>query len=83
VVLLMVFPPYDHVSLQPGSIPTLDGFYFVSGNHPNRVMNADFLALVLNVVAINACIAILLLCDSAALTGSVRGATGGRGSSSH
>jgi uncharacterized membrane protein len=52
------------VSLQRGNIPTFDGFYFVFGSHQNRVMNANFLALELIVVAINACIAMLLLRDS-------------------
>ena len=64
MALLMIFPPYDYVSLQRGNIPTFDGFYFVFGAYPNRVMNADFLALEFIVVAINACIAILLLRDS-------------------
>ena len=63
LALLMVFPPYDYVSLQRGNIPTFDGFYFAFGPHQNRVMNANFLALELVVVAINACIALLLLRD--------------------
>ena len=69
LALFMVFPPYDYVSLQHGNIPTFDGFYFAFGNQPNRVLNANFLALELIVVAINACIAILLLRDPAARTG--------------
>ena len=64
LALLMVFPPYDYVSLHRGNIPTFDGFYFVFGSHQNRVMNANFLALELIVVAINVCIAMLLLRDS-------------------
>ena len=75
LALLMVFPPYDYVSLQHGNIPTFDGFYFAFGNQPNRVLNANFLALELIVVAINACIAILLLRDSAVRTGPERMAT--------
>jgi uncharacterized membrane protein len=63
LALLMVFPPYDYVSLQRGNIPTFDGFYFVFGSHQSRVMNANFLALELIVVSINACIAMLLLRD--------------------
>jgi hypothetical protein len=63
LALLMIFPPYDYISLQRGNIPTFDGFYFAFGAHPNRVMNANFLALELIVVAINACIALLLLRD--------------------
>jgi hypothetical protein len=73
LALLMLFPPYDYVSLQHGNIPTFDGFYFVFGAHPNRVMNANFLALELIVVAINACIAILLLRDSPLRAGPARG----------
>lgn len=63
LALLMMFPPYDYVSLQRGNIPTFDGFYFAFASHQNRVMNANFLALELIVVLINACIAMLLLRD--------------------
>ena len=63
LALLMIFPPYDYVSLQRGNIPTFDGFYFVFGSHQSRVMNSNFLALELIVVLINACIAMLLLRD--------------------
>ncbi len=63
LALLMIFPPYDYLSLQRGNIPTFDGFYFAFGSHQNRVMNANFLALELIVVAINAGIALLLLRD--------------------
>lgn len=73
LALLMIFPPYDYVSLQRGNIPTFDGFYFFFGAHPNRVMNANFLALELIVVSINACIAMLLLRDSPVKAGPGRG----------
>ncbi len=63
LTLLMIFPPYDYVSLLRGNVPTFDGFYFVFGSHQNRVMNTNFLALELIVVLINACIAMLLLRD--------------------
>ena len=63
LALLMIFPPYDYVSLQRGNIPTFDGFYFAFGSHQNRVLNSNFLALELIVVAINAGIALLLLRD--------------------
>ena len=63
LALPMIFPPYDYLSLQRGNIPTFDGFYFAFGSHQNRVMNANFLALELIVVAINAGIALLLLRD--------------------
>ncbi len=63
LVLLLLLPPYDYVSLQQGNIPTFDGFYFVFGDHPNRIVNANFLTLELIAVLINACIALLLLRD--------------------
>lgn len=65
LALLAIFPPYDYLSLQQGNIPTFDGFYFAFGSHPNREMNANFLALELIVVLINAGIALLLLRDPA------------------
>lgn len=61
LALLLVFPPYDYVSLQHGNIATFDGFYLVFGVHQNRVVNANFLALEIMVVLINSCIALLLL----------------------
>lgn len=61
LVLLLIFPPYDYVSLERGNIPTFDGFYFAFGSHQNRMVNANFLALEIIVVLINACIAMLLL----------------------
>lgn len=64
LVLLVTFPPYDYVSLDRGGIPTFGGFYFAFGSHQNRVVNANFLALEIVVVLINACIAVLLLRNS-------------------
>jgi len=61
LALLLIFPPYDYISLQRGNIPTFDGFHFAFGSHQNRVVNANFLALEIIVVLINACIAMLLL----------------------
>ena len=61
LALLLVFPPYDYVSLQHGSATTFDGFYFAFGSHPNCVVNENFLALEIIVVLINTCIALLLL----------------------
>lgn len=63
LVLLLMFPPYDYISLQRGGIPTFDGFYFTFGSHQNRLVNANFLALEIIVVLINAFIALLLLRD--------------------
>ncbi len=61
LALVLAFPPFDYISLQRGNIPTFDGFYFAFGSHPNRVVNANFLALEIIVVLVNACIALLLL----------------------
>lgn len=61
LVLLLLFPPHDYVTLQQGNIPTFDGFYFAFGSHANRVINTSFLALEIIVVLINFCIALLLL----------------------
>ena len=61
LVLLLLFPPYDYVSLQRANIPTFDGFYFAFGSHPNRTVNTNFLAIEIIVVLINACIGLLLL----------------------
>lgn len=61
LLLMVLFPPYDYLSLQRGNVPTFDGFYFVFGSHANRHANLDFLALEIIVVLINACIAWLLL----------------------
>ena len=63
LALLLIFQPYDYISLQRGGIPTFDGVYFAFGPHQNRVVNANFLALEVIVVLINAGIALLLLRD--------------------
>jgi len=63
LVLMLVFPPHDYVSLERGGIPTFDGFYFAFGSHQNRIVNANFLALEIIVVLINAFISLLLLRD--------------------
>jgi len=61
LALLLIFPPYDYISLQRGNVPTFDGFHFAFGSHQSRTVNANFLALEIIVVLINACIAMLLL----------------------
>lgn len=61
LALLLLFPPYDYISLERANIPTFDGFFFVFAVHPNRLVNANFLALEIIVVLINACIGWLLL----------------------
>lgn len=66
VGLMLLFQPFDYVSLQRGGVPTFDGFYFAFGAHQNRVPNSNFLALEVLVVLINAGIALLLLRDAPA-----------------
>ncbi|MBI5898754.1 MAG: hypothetical protein HZB40_05980 [Rhodocyclales bacterium] len=61
LVLVLLFPPYDYVSMLLGNVPTFDGFYFVLSGEPHRVVNANFLALELFVLLANAGIAWLLL----------------------
>lgn len=61
LALVLLFPPYDYLSLQRGNVATFDGFYFAFGVHPNRVLNGDFLTLEAAVILINAGIAWLLL----------------------
>jgi hypothetical protein len=61
LALLLLFPPYDYISLQRGNVPTFDGFHLAFGALQNRVVNSNFLALEIIVVLINACIAVLLL----------------------
>lgn len=60
LLLILAFPPFDYVSLQRGNVATFDGFYFYFSAHPNRTVNADFLALEVIVMLINAAIAWLL-----------------------
>ncbi len=61
LVLVLLFPPYDYVSMLLGNVPTFDGFYFILSGEPHRVINANFLALELFVLLANAGIAWLLL----------------------
>jgi hypothetical protein len=61
LALLLMFPPYDYLSIQRGNVATFDGFYFAIGSHHNRIINADFLTLEIIVVLINSAIAWLLL----------------------
>ncbi len=63
LALILLFQPYDYLSLQRGGVPTFDGFYFIFSTLPNRIVNANFLALEVIVVLINAGIALLLLRD--------------------
>jgi hypothetical protein len=61
LALLLLFPPYDHVSLQRGDIPTFDGFFWAFAEHGHGIVNRGFLELEIIVLCINAAIAWLLL----------------------
>lgn len=61
LTLVLLFPPYDYLSLQHGNFQTFYGFYWALGQHTNLVVNADFLALEIFVILVNAGIAWLLL----------------------
>ncbi len=65
-LLILLFPPYDYVSTQ-NNVPNFDGFLFAFGDHPNRVVNNDFLAIEIFTVLINATIGWVLLRERARL----------------
>lgn len=69
LALVLLFPPYDYVSMLLGNVPTFDGFYFALAPEPHRVVNASFLALEVIVVLTNAGIATLLLRSSPTVAG--------------
>lgn len=61
LAVVLLFPPYDYVSMLLNNIPTFDGFYFILSDEPHRVINTSFLSLEIFVVLANAGIALLLL----------------------
>ena len=61
LALILLFQPYDYVSLQTGNIPTFDGFYYVFAPRHNHLPNTNFLALEVIVLLINAGITLLWL----------------------
>ncbi|MBK6638927.1 MAG: hypothetical protein IPG34_15490 [Rhodocyclaceae bacterium] len=61
MVLILLFPPFDYISLARGNIPTFEGFRFLFADNGNRVINRNFLWLELTVVLINFLIAWILL----------------------
>lgn len=66
LALVLLFPPYDYLSLQRGNVPTFDGFHFAFASHPNEQLNGAFLVIEIAVVLINTGIAWLLLRGAAA-----------------
>ncbi len=61
LALVLLFPPYDYISLQRGNIPTFSGFFFAFGVRHSQVLNEPYLTLEIFVVLINAAIAAFLL----------------------
>ena len=61
VLLVLVLPPCDYLSIAHKGLPTFDGFYPVFDIPPNRRINTDFLALIILVILINGGLALLLL----------------------
>jgi len=61
VVLMLLFPPYDSLSMWRGGSPTFDAFYFVFDRHFNKFVNADLLFVELYWVLANAAVGWLLL----------------------
>ncbi len=57
---VLLFPPYDYVSVARANVPTFEGFSFYFAHGPNRTLNAGFLTLEVFVVLINGLIAWLL-----------------------
>jgi hypothetical protein len=66
LLLMLLFPPYDYVSAHD-IVPNFNGFLFAFGDHPNRVVNNEFLSIEILTVLINAAIAWVLLSERARL----------------
>ena len=66
LLLILLFPPYDYLSAH-NNVPHFDGFLPAFGDHPNRVMNKDFLSIEIFTVLVNAAIAWVLLSGRARL----------------
>ena len=66
VLLMLLFPPYDYLSPH-NNVPNFDGFLPLFADHPDRVMNNDFLSIEILTVLVNAAIAWLLLGERARL----------------
>jgi hypothetical protein len=63
LLIVFLFPPFDYISPARGNVPTFEGFALAFGEHPNRVINSDFLQIEAFVILANAAIAWLLLRD--------------------
>lgn len=67
LLLLLLFPPYEYSSYAHHGVPNFDGFLFAFGDHANRRINDNFVAIEIVTVLINAAIAGLLLGERARL----------------
>lgn len=61
LAIVLLFPPYDYVSMLLNNVATFDGFYFIFSREPHHVLNTGFLTLEVIVVLANAGIAMLLM----------------------
>ena len=61
IVLMLLFPPYDSLSIGRGGTASFDAYYFVFDRQYNKVLNTDLLFLQLGWVLLNACAGWLLL----------------------
>ncbi|HEY6896963.1 MAG TPA: hypothetical protein VI279_06855 [Rhodocyclaceae bacterium] len=61
LALVLLFPPYDYLSMQRGNVPTFSGFHFPFVELPHLVLNKDFLTLEVFVILVNTAIAWLLV----------------------
>ena len=66
LALVLLFPPFDYISLQRGNISTFSGFFFAFGARHSQVLNEPYLTLEILVVLINAAIAAFLLRENRA-----------------
>jgi hypothetical protein len=67
LLLMLLFPPYDYIGYMHHDVPNFSGFLPVFGDHSNRSVNRDFLAIEIFTVLTNTVIAWLLLRERARL----------------
>jgi hypothetical protein len=67
LLLMVLFPPYDFLSVTHHDIPNFDGFSFIFDDHARRKINGNFLSIEIFVVLTNAAIVWLLQRDWARL----------------
>jgi hypothetical protein len=61
IIVILLFPPYDSVSLARGGGQSFDAFYPMFSSHPGRLVNFNLLLLELYWVLANGALAWLLL----------------------